>query len=368
MESGIRNDSTFRIELPAFEGPLDLLLHLIKKHELDILDLPIAFVAERYLHYLSLMQQLDLNVASEYLLMAATLAHIKSKIMLPTPPTDQGDEEEDSLEDPRADLIRRLLEYQKYKEAAEKLGGRAIAGRDVFGRGAPSLKAEATAPLADVGLFRLLDAFEQILKRIDDRQAFDLSIERTSVRERVRELTDRLRELRSCRFDELFGEKHTRYDLVVTFLAILEMTKMSITRVYQADFQSPIYIQYALLEADEPSIPPRPPEPSIDDQPTFRSPESSASETEDEQAQNELELERPSEISDFEPAQNGSISESDPIPVDGLSDEQTTQVDHHQVLEQFDEQPRDESADPQQISQTTIEPTSSNTEIDYKND
>ncbi len=256
MESGIGNDTTFRIELPIFEGPLDLLLHLIKKHELDILDLPIAFVAERYLHYLSLMQQLDLNIASEYLLMAATLAHIKSKIMLPTPPTDQSDDEEESFEDPRAELIHRLLEYQKYKEAAGHLGSRAIAGRDVFGRGAPSIKAESTAPLADVSLFRLLDAFEQILRRIDDRQSFDISVERISVRDRIRELTEVLRERRSCSFDQLFEENRTKYDVVVTFLALLEMTKMSITRVYQADFDSPLYINYALLDADAPTVPP----------------------------------------------------------------------------------------------------------------
>jgi segregation and condensation protein A len=256
MESGIGNDTTFRIELPVFEGPLDLLLHLIKKHELDILDLPIAFVAERYLHYLSLMQQLDLNIASEYLLMAATLAHIKSKIMLPTPPTDQSDDEEESFEDPRADLIHRLLEYQKYKEVAEHLGSRFIAGRDVFGRGAPSIKAESTAPLAEFGLFRLLDAFEQILQRIDDKKAFDISVERISVRDRIRVLTEVLHERRSCRFDELFEENRTKYDVVVTFLALLEMTKMSITRIYQADFNSPIYINYTLLDADAPTIPP----------------------------------------------------------------------------------------------------------------
>ncbi|MBN1652642.1 MAG: segregation/condensation protein A [Deltaproteobacteria bacterium] len=256
MESGISNDTTFRIELPVFEGPLDLLLHLIKKHELNILDLPIAFVAERYLHYLSLMQQLDLNIASEYLLMAATLAHIKSKIMLPTPPIDQSDDEEESYEDPRAELIHRLLEYQKYKEAAEQLGGRSIAGRDVFGRGSPSLKSESSAPLAEIGLFRLLDAFERILRRVDDRQAFDISVERISIRDRIRVLTELLRERRACSFDELFENNHTLYEFVVTFLALLEMTRLSITRLYQADFNSPIYINYALLDADEPTLPP----------------------------------------------------------------------------------------------------------------
>lgn len=256
METGIPNESVLRIELPSFEGPLDLLLHLIKKHELDILDLPIAFVAERYLHYLSLMQQLDLNIASEYLLMAATLAHIKSKMLLPTPPSDQGDDEEVELEDPRADLIRRLLEYQKYKEAAEFLGNRPVIGRDVFWRGTPSPKFEGNTRLAETGLFKLLDAFEQILKRIEDRQAFEVSVERFSIRERINQLTELLQEKRSCCIDELFERDHSRYLVVVTFLAILEMAKMRIVRIYQADYETPIYLNYALLDADAPTVPP----------------------------------------------------------------------------------------------------------------
>ena len=128
-------DPDFHISLPDFEGPLDLLLHLIRKHELDILDLPIAFVTERYLEYVTLMEKLDLDIASEYLVMAATLAHIKSKMLLPQEPDDQDDEEPEEEVDPRAELIRRLLEYQKYKVAAEQLGARPIPGRDVFGRG-----------------------------------------------------------------------------------------------------------------------------------------------------------------------------------------------------------------------------------------
>ena len=136
VAESIPREGQFHIQLPSFEGPLDLLLHLIKKHELDILDLPIAFVTERYLEYLRVMRELDLDVAGEYLLMAATLAHIKSKMLLPQVPGEQQDDDEDGEPlDPRLELIRRLLEYQKYKNAAENLGSRAVAGRDVFGRG-----------------------------------------------------------------------------------------------------------------------------------------------------------------------------------------------------------------------------------------
>ncbi len=248
-------EAQFRVSLPAFEGPLDLLLHLIKKHELDILDLPIAFVTERYLEYLRMMQQLDLDVAAEYLLMAATLAHIKSKMLLPQAPTDQQEEDEGEQLDPRLELIRRLLEYQKYKAASEELGTRSVVGRDVFGRGLGAAEIEA-APLADVGLFRLLDAFQAILGRAKDRLAFEITAERISIHDRITQITELLRERRSCDFESLFEGDVTRYEIVVTFLALLEMTKMRVARIYQADYQSPLHVQYALLDADAPTIPP----------------------------------------------------------------------------------------------------------------
>jgi segregation and condensation protein A len=259
MESQTANDKTFRIELPAFEGPLDLLLHLIRKHELDILDLPISFVTERYLEYLALMQQFDLDIASEYLLMAATLAHIKSRMMLPAPPLEQEDElgDEEQL-DPRAELIRRLLEYQKYKEAAERLGARSIAGRDVFGRGVSGAQEglEGPAPLREVGLFALLDAFERVYRKVQGRLVFEISAERININERISQITEILRTRRLCTFDELFTGVLNRYELVVTLLAILEMAKMRIVRVYQADYEAPIHISFALLDPGEPTIPP----------------------------------------------------------------------------------------------------------------
>ncbi|MEY4575810.1 MAG: hypothetical protein RL701_513, partial [Pseudomonadota bacterium] len=230
----------FQIKLPYFEGPLDLLLHLIKKHELDVLNLPIAFVTERYLEYLDMMETLDLDEASEYLLMAATLAHIKSKMLLPQAPSLEtaDDQDEGYQEDPRAELIRRLLEYQKYKAAADQLGSRPLAGRDVFPRGMPAPSAQGPAPLAGIDMFKLLDAFQAILKRVQGRVALEVTAERITIHERITQLSDLLRIKRSCSFEELFEHAHTRYEVVVTFLALLEMTKLSMTRIDQADPQS----------------------------------------------------------------------------------------------------------------------------------
>lgn len=252
-ESAVPLEQQFRVTLPAFEGPLDLLLHLIKKHELDILDLPIAFVTERYLAYLGVMRELNLDVASDYLLMAATLAHIKSKMLLPSVPSDQDDEVVGEPEDPRAELIRRLLEYQKYKLAAEQLGGRAIAGRDVFPRGAPAPEASGPAPLADIGMFKLLDAFEAVLKRVRGNLSLEVSAERITIQDRIAQISEILQARRSCEFEELFLHLGTRYEVVVTFLALLEMAKMRMARIYQAGAGSAIHIQYALLDVGDTS-------------------------------------------------------------------------------------------------------------------
>lgn len=241
-------DPNFRIELPNFEGPLDLLLHLIRKHELDILDLPIAFITDKYLEYLGLMQGLNLDVASEYLVMAATLAHIKSKMLLPRPPEDQDDDEADEA-DPRAELIRRLLEYQKYKSVAADLGDRAIAGRDVFSRGSPGPTADGPARLAQISVFKLLDALKKVAERVNADIALEVDAERITIQERIGELVDRLRMQRRCRFDELFEGVTTSYDLVVTFLALLEMAKMRLASIYQTDHEEPIYLEYTLLDA-----------------------------------------------------------------------------------------------------------------------
>jgi segregation and condensation protein A len=245
-------DPNFQLQLPSFEGPLDLLLHLIQKHELDILDLPIAFVVERYLAYLTVMERLDLDVASEYLVMAATLAHIKSKMLLPPDPS-RADEESDAVEeiDPRAELIKRLLEYQKYKDAAEQLLARGVAGRDVFTRGMEAPEAMGPAPLASIGLFKLLDAFQAVLKRANQELAFEITAEGVSIQDRMSQLTERMRARKRCTFDELFEDTRSIYDVVVTFLAVLEMAKRRLARVYQADALAPIHLELLVTSVDD---------------------------------------------------------------------------------------------------------------------
>jgi segregation and condensation protein A len=250
-EPPVPADPSFRIAVKEFEGPLDLLLHLIQKHELDILDLPIAFVTERYLEYLSLMRELNLDVASEYLVMAAELARIKSKLLLPPSPDDVEEVEEDQM-DPREELIRRLLEYQKYKKVAGELGGRELEGRDVFARRPPDKEELGPAPLREVSIFQLLDAFQGVVKRAKAELSLAVNAERITIQERITELTEALQQRGACRFESLFPENATTYDVVVTFLAILEMAKMGITRLYQADRDSPIHLELRLLSAEAP--------------------------------------------------------------------------------------------------------------------
>jgi segregation and condensation protein A len=241
--------NAYRVALPAFEGPLDLLLHRIQKHELDILNIPIGFVTEKYVDYIMMMQELNIDLASEYLVMAATLAHIKSRTLLPTPPAEPEDGAEEE-EDPRAELVRRLLEYQKYKLAAEQLGGRSLTGRDVFTRGVAEPVDEGPAALAPVPLFKLLDAFASVLKRVHRTQEHHIDFERISITERINQLSDVLRARPSVAFDELFAADRTRADVIVTFLALLEMTRLRLTRISQEGPYAPIHIELSVQDED----------------------------------------------------------------------------------------------------------------------
>ena len=250
-------EGQYRVDLPAagFEGPLDLLLHLIQQQELDILDIPIAFITEKFLQYLNVMRALTIDVASEYLVMAATLAHIKSKMLLPSVPEGQedglpGDEDED----PRAELVRRLLEYQKYKAAAAELAERGTLGKDVFGRGIGEPVPEGPAPFAEMGVFSLLDALEKVLKRTNVKLDHEVIFDRISITDRMMELSDKLNVRRAMTFDELLVDgRHavTRFDVVITFLAILEMAKLRMIRVYQSDPLAPIHVELSVDDKDE---------------------------------------------------------------------------------------------------------------------
>jgi len=221
-------DYTFRLE--GFEGPLDLLLHLIQKNELDIFNIPIALVTKQYLEYLQLMKVLNLDVAGEYLLMASTLLYIKSKMLLPK--SLEGEEEE---EDPRAELVRRLLEYQRYKEAAGELEKRPMLDRDVFIRlMAPELEEVPEEESIEVNLFELLEAFRQVLERVRADTVHEVILEPLSVEDKIQEILTLLgRENRSMAFHRLFPEQASRRVIVITLLAILELVKMKRIRIFQ---------------------------------------------------------------------------------------------------------------------------------------
>jgi segregation and condensation protein A len=243
------------VQLPQFEGPLDLLLHLCQKHELNIIDIPIGLLTEKYLEYLAVMQLMELDVAAEYLVMAATLAHIKSKMLLPAPPPGQEDEAADVEDegDPREALIRRLLEYQKYKHAGEQLAARGVAGRDVFGRGMPVEEAQSQglAPLAEIPMFALVEAFQRVLDKSKVKLSHDIVADRLSLSDRIGQLSDLLGTRKRLAFEELFEGLSTKFDLVITFLALLEMTKLRMTRLFQAEPLGPLHVELAAADPPE---------------------------------------------------------------------------------------------------------------------
>ncbi|MFI5289814.1 MAG: segregation and condensation protein A [Polyangia bacterium] len=251
----------YQVALPDFEGPLDLLLHLVKKHELAIVDIPIAFITDQYLKMLDLMRQFSIDVAGEYLLMAATLCHLKSRELVPPDPAElaaEADAEDEDGLDPRQELIRRLLEYQKYKEAASQLGGRPVMGRNVWPRGA---KAEDVAglhvlpggaPLAEVPVIQLIECLERVLGRAKVQFTHDVVVDRVSITDRINELVDRLEREGSFTFESCFAFIEEPQPLgalkgqvVVTFLAILEMTRVKLVRLTQPEERGSIYITRA---------------------------------------------------------------------------------------------------------------------------
>jgi segregation and condensation protein A len=233
----IENDSyrkeaqpyTFKLEM--FEGPLDLLLHLIKKNELDIMNIPIALITEQYLDYLKLMKVLNLDIAGDYLLMASTLLHIKSRMLLPS----SSEEEEEEGEDPRSELMRRLLEYQKFKEAALDLERRPRLDRDVFIR-LTSIDTEEREEeeRVEVSLFELLEAFRQVLEKVKAETFHEVMLEPITIEEKIEEILSLLqREKRSMAFHRLFPEQSSQRVIIVTFLAILELVKSKLVRLFQ---------------------------------------------------------------------------------------------------------------------------------------
>ena len=243
----------FAVKLDQFEGPLDLLLHLIKKNEVNVHDIPIAMITTQYLAAIALMEELNLDVAGEYLVMAATLIHIKSKMLLPRPETAAG--VEDEQEDPRDALVRRLLEHQKFKAAAGLLHEREQWRSAQWQR--PDQRIAAIAgdgyePELEVDLFTLLSAFQAVVERAKHRPKVLLPPEQMSVEARIDQLLDRLSETQACGFDELFADAQDRGGLIVTFLALLEMIRLKLVRVFQAGSFGPIRVYKRARPADAP--------------------------------------------------------------------------------------------------------------------
>jgi segregation and condensation protein A len=243
----------YPVRVSAFEGPLDLLLHLIKKNEVSIYDIPVALITRQYLDYLGLMEELNLDIAGEFLVMAATLIHVKSRMLLPRPDPAQEDPEED----PREALMRRLLEHQKFKAAAELLHEREIQRSAQWlrpdGRVA-EVVGEPPEPEIDVDLFSLMAAFRQVLDRVRHRPRVMLPPEQISIEDRIAQLLARLSETDACGFEQLFEDVQTRGGTIVTFLALLEMIRLKIVRVFQQGDFGPIRVYKRAKVAGAPTF------------------------------------------------------------------------------------------------------------------
>ncbi len=224
--------------LEAFEGPLDLLLYLIKRQNLDICNIPIAQITSQYMEYVELMKELRLELAAEYLVMAAMLAQIKSRMLLPRPESDEEDDEED----PRAQLIRRLQEYERYKTAAEDIDALPRVGRDVFPAEGELVGRRVVSIVPEVTLKELLVAFKEVLRRAEMFQRHQVAREPLSVRQRMSEVLSSLEDGSFREFTRLFEPREGRTGVVVTFMALLELVKEQLVDIVQSDAYAPIHV------------------------------------------------------------------------------------------------------------------------------
>jgi segregation and condensation protein A len=242
--------SEYRVRLDSFEGPLDLLLHLVKTNEVDIYHLPIRAITDQYLEYLGMFEELDLDIAGEYLVMAATLMYLKSRLLLPVDEDEAGDEDE---ADPAADLVRQLAEYQRYRDAADGLRDRAMLGRDVFRR-------EATSPdplpgeepeIRTTDLGSLLEALRRVLRAAAARRPHELAGEDYRVSDCARLMVDKLRSGGRLEFAELFRDNDSRSFIIATFVGLLEMIKLGVVDVDQSGTCGELYLSLAAEHVDD---------------------------------------------------------------------------------------------------------------------
>ncbi len=228
--------SLYKIEVENFSGPLDLLLHLIKKNELDIYDIQIAEITRQYLEYLDIMREFNLEVASEFLVMASTLVHIKSRMLLPL----EEEEEEDVEEDPREELIRRLIEYQRYKTAAHDLNMRPQLGKEIFIRPEPEDTDHPADQFIEASLFQLMDAFSRVLSESEKRRPHEIYRDTFSMEEGIEHVRSAFESKKSMKFVELFSGSESRRKIVTIFLAILELMKRGQLMAVQQDHDGPL--------------------------------------------------------------------------------------------------------------------------------
>jgi segregation and condensation protein A len=238
----------YEVKLEIFEGPLDLLLHLIRKNEVDIFDIPIAVITDQYLQYMDMMKALNISVAGDFLVMASTLVHIKSRMLVP------GFDEAEEEEDPRMEIARPLLEYLRLKELAGELSERPLLGRDVFSRISPQdlpSQFQGEEPLLHVNLFQLMDAFKKLLDQRVPGVQLQFRAEKWSVQDKMGFILEKLKTEGARSFQELFEDDCSVSELVVTFLAILELVQMGLLRLFQRDSMADIRIDLSATEEEE---------------------------------------------------------------------------------------------------------------------
>jgi segregation and condensation protein A len=236
-----------RVFLEAFEGPLDLLLYLIRKQNLDILDMPIAEITRQYMEYIDVMRELELELAGEYLLMAAMLAEIKSRMLLPRPASEGIAEEED----PRAELVRRLQEYERFKKAAEDIDGLKRLERDTWTASAEIVERKVVKLVPDVTLQEMLLAFKDVIQRASMFARHHVQRERLSVRQRMTDILDRLQQAEFADFEALFDVAEGRMGVTVTFVAILELVREGLLEIVQAEPYAPLHVRKGSGHAPE---------------------------------------------------------------------------------------------------------------------
>jgi len=229
---------TFKTKLEVFEGPLDLLLHLIKLNEVEISDIPIATITDQYLEYLGLMRALDINVAGDFLVMASTLMHIKSKMLLPKQEDDLVE-----IEDPREEIVRSLTEYMQLKDAANELTSRDILYRDVFKRGIEIKRGEEDIATTKVTLYDLMDAFKKVIRKKHPGIVLRFSAESWSVKKKMIEIIRILKEKKNLLLGDLFSTMESVSEMIATFLALLELVRTGFVNVFQGKEGSDIMLE-----------------------------------------------------------------------------------------------------------------------------